>query len=218
MPAIYPYGGPATVLRDPLTGTGWTQGTGGAGTSITWTAGTRARVSIAPSTTGYGEIVNSSFLLAQDSWDIAVRLQVVTGDTSSQTRIVVVAGTDGSNAVQISLWGNGNVELGRVEGGSYSSAGWSAGPDAGQRTGGQLWLRLSCTGGLIRAMWGIGSSGNPPTSWTIQYSYADTTASKLSFGTYLKIVPLTIDTSIGSGYVVDILDIRSSSIYPRQFT
>lgn len=217
MPTIYPYGGPAQVRRDPFTGSGWTEGTGGAGSSIAWTSGSKVRVSIPPSTTGYGEIINSSFLLTQDSWDIAIRLQVITGDTSSQTRIVVVAGRDASNAVQIGLWGNGNIELGRVEGGSYSSAGWSAGPDASQRTGGQLWLRLSCSGGLIRAMWGVGSSGNVPTSWTIQYSYVDTTASSLSFGTYLKIVPLTIDTSISAGYVVDVLDIRSSSIYPRQF-
>jgi hypothetical protein len=203
--------GPMRPVTDPLTGSGWTSGTGG-GASVAWTAGTKARFSIPPSTTGYAEVVSTSFISSPDSWDVAIRLQVVTGDTSSQTRVVLVAGKDGNNAVQISLWGNGNVELGRVDGGGYSSVGWSSGPDATQRTGGQLWLRLSSVGGIVRAFWGVGSSGNVPTSWTLMYNYADTTAARLTYGTYLKIVPLTINTSISAGYVVDVLDIRAASL------
>lgn len=218
MPAIYPYGGSSPTRRDPLTGTGWTGATSG-GATVAWTAGTRVRASVPASTVGYGEFTGSAFVLTKDSWDVAIRIQVVTGDTSAQTRISLAVGKDSSNTVNLGLWGDGTFELGRVEGGSYGSASWSAGPTAGQRTGGQLWLRLSNVCGVVRAMWGEGSDGNPPSSWTIQYAYANTTTPKLTNGTFVKITPAyTIDTSVSAGYVVDVLDIRSSSVYPISFS
>lgn len=216
MPAIYPYGGPAPTMRDPLTGTGWTESVAG-GTTIAWTAGTRARFSIPASTTGSGEINSSVFILTQESWDIAVRVQITTGDGSNATRIALIAGVDTNNSINLAMWGDGTIELGRVEGGSYLAAGFSAGPSSGQRTGGQLWLRLSNTGGVVRAMWGVGSAGAPPTSWTVQYSYADTVATKLSLGTFVRFTAFTLDTSVVAGYVVDLLTIRSSSVYPHSF-
>lgn len=166
MPAIYPYGGPSPSIVDPMSGSGRSTTSTGGGATGTWTPGTRFRISIPASTVGYVDEESTSFVPPSDSWDAMARIQVVTGDGSAQTRFGLIVGKDSNNYEVISMWGDGNIEVARVYEGAFSSAGWSYGPDASIRTGGQLWIRMTSQFGYVRGFWGVGSAGLPPTKWT----------------------------------------------------
>lgn len=206
------------VKVDPLTGTGWTTSSTSGGASRAWTSGTRLRITVPASTVGYVDEDSSTLLKSKESWDLAARIQHITGDGSNRTRISLTVGIDGNNKVSISMWGDGTMEMGRVEGGSYLSAGFQAGASAGQRTGGQLWLRLVSSGGVVRSFWGVGSAGQPPTSWTFLYAAADAVYAKVSYGDFVRLTALTLDTSLAGGYVADYLDIRTNGLLVGSLT
>ena len=86
------------------------------------------------------------------------------------------------------------------------------GTNSTQRTSGQLWIRLASAGGLVRALWGVGTSNNIPTTWTVSKVGRDESYAICSFGTYCKVETVTIDTSVAAGFVVGFLDIRTLSM------
>lgn len=178
-PAILGVDGPGdgvlmtpTLVRSALTttpdatGTGWTQETPSSGTSTTWSGGTLT-VSI-PSGVAAGFAAGAARSDADTgAIDVAIRARITAGNSGAlQSNISLRIGTDSNNHALISCDTQGNVVTGRVVGGAWTQhavAGVS--PSAGERSGGQMWLRLRRDEDGVSASWGLGNSGARPTTW-----------------------------------------------------
>ena len=191
---------------DDMTGTGWSAlATSGSATFV-WSGGKGTGTCPLGSAASCG--VEASGYLDRGEWyDLAIRVDVVTGDTSSATRLVLTAGQSSAANVSTILWANGTIEWGHYGSGSFTSLGTTAGPDSGQRTGGQLWLRITRTPTGVAFAWGVGSASVRPTTWTtVGVSTAAAVLARAG-GTYAQIAVLTTSSV---AFVADILAITRS--------
>jgi hypothetical protein len=202
----------ATVV-DPGTGADWTT-TAAANTSAVWSGGAPT-LSALSGATGRVEVDRAAVIPGTaQAWDTCVRLDVTAGDAASGTGYFLVAAwVDASNFVYGRLYVDGTLRLVYRIAGSETISGDVAGPSAGQRTGGQLWLRLHGDAlGRWALLWGVGSAGALPTAWTRTHA--------IDVGALAVAVPATagIDLWVGSGggtplsatHTVDVLAIRTT--------
>lgn len=207
----------ATIV-DPATGGDWAE-TEAASTSATWAASVLT-LSALSGATGAVEVSHAAVIPAgAQEWDLAVRVQVTAGDTSQTTSstgyILAMLRLDADNYVAAVLYANSTlVCLWRVGGGVLTNSGsLTPAPNASQRTGGQLWLRISGdTAGRWVLSWGAGSAGALPTVWQRVYTIDSAPLSGYAMATAQLVL---INGSSGgaaraAAHTVDVLAIRSS--------
>jgi hypothetical protein len=200
-------GAPPTVLSDAMTGTGWDSNTAtGSGVASWETSPARLRLTCPASGSAASCGVHAEGYVDSPVWgDLAIRLDVVVGDTLVTGRAGVVVGASSAANVSVNLWPNGNVECGHYGSGSFTSLATTAGPDSGQRTGGQLWLKIGRTPTSVAFAWGVGSGGDLPEQWTTTAISTNTTVVSRASGTYVEVFGLT---TASSAVTVDVLDIK----------
>ena len=157
------------VRSDPMSGDGWVSLTTTGGATTTWATGpARLVLECVSGAAGSCGVRGANSLPSGDAVSVAMRLRVVTGDNSNQTRVVLSLGQDASNHVDLIFFTDGSIECGYTVSGSYtywSIASTIAGIDATARTGGDLWLRLDRSPIGIVWSWGAGTSGARPAAW-----------------------------------------------------
>jgi hypothetical protein len=203
----------ATLARqvvDPLTGSGWTQATLSGTATAAWSTGpARLSLSIPATTDGACHAYQAGLVPDGDEWDALCRVQITAGDGAANTRLILQVGTDADNLYALALYADGTLEPGRTVATVYTSAGTASGPSSGQRTGGQLWLRLSRRTTGIAAYWGVGSAGAVPTSWTLVVPpETGVAAIGAAQGTYFRIVHTAFGGGVAGGFAADVLAIR----------
>jgi hypothetical protein len=162
------------VRSDPMSGDGWVSLTTTGGATTTWATGpARLVLECVSGAAGSCGVRGANSLPSGDAVSVAMRLRVVTGDNSNQTRVVLSLGQDASNHVDLIFFTDGSIECGATVSGSYTY--WRiestiAEIDATARTGGDLWLRLDRAPLGVLWSWGVGSSGVRPTAWHPVYS------------------------------------------------
>lgn len=189
---------------DGMAGTGWTALTASGSATATWGASKLTLTCPLGSAASCG-VERAAYLPRGEWYDLAIRVDVVAGDTSNLGRLVLTAGQSSSANVSVILWPDGTIEWGSYGSGSFSSLGTTAGPNSGQRTGGELWLRLTHTPVGIAFAWGVGSAGALPTSWTIVGISAAANVLGRAGGTYVQIVGLTTSSLAFTADVLAIL-------------
>jgi hypothetical protein len=197
-------------IIDPLTSTGWTTATDSGSGTVTWaTAPARLSFAIPPSTDGLLSALRAAYIPEADEWDVVARVDITAGDGANNTRVILQAGVDANNLYALALYADGTLEPGRTVGGAYTSGGTAAGPDSGQRTGGQLWMRLSRRVTGVVASWGVGAAGALPVTWATVVT-PDTSAAGLTAtcGTYVRIIHTTFGGGVVAGFSADVLAIR----------
>lgn len=180
---------PGATIVDPLTGADWTA-TEPAGLSFVWSTGVSLTTSGAGGSTGNGNVTRAAVLdSGAQEWDWAVRVQVTAGDASQTTSthgyILLQMGIGSSQYVSSILYASGhyvifhNVGAGLVNSGPLTPA-----PSAGQRTGGDLWMRVhGDVFGRWSASWGVGSAGALPTAWQRVWTLDSATLSGYAMAT-----------------------------------
>ena len=202
-----------STVVDPGTGGDWAE-TEATDTSATWAASVLT-LSALSGATGRVEVAHAAVVdetAVQREW--LVRLDVTAGNASGSTGyFLMIVRADATNYVYLRMTAAGDLRLTYAIAGAETHSSDVAGPSAGQRTGGQLWLRLA-TDGLGRwiSLWGVGSAGAVPTVWTRLH---DVSASGL-----IPAVPATAGiglwvgsaggVSLSATHTVDVLAIRSS--------
>ena len=161
------------VRSDPMSGAGWSSLTATGGATATWATGpARLVLDCVSGAAGFCGVRAANGLPSGDHVTVGMRLRVVTGDNSNQTRVILSLGQDASNNVNLIFFTDGSIECGATVSGSYTY--WSittiAGIDATARTGGNLWLRLDRAPLGVLWSWGVGASGARPTAWHPVYS------------------------------------------------
>ena len=199
-------GAPPSVTSDAMAGTGFVALTTSGSATFAWSGGKGTGTCPLGSAASCG-VEASSYLPRGEWYDLAIRVDVVTGDASSLTRLVLTAGQSSAANVSTILWTNGTIEWGSYGSGSFSSLGTTAGPDSGQRTGGELWLRLTRTPTGVAFSWGVGSAGALPTTWTTVGVSSAANVLARAGGTYVSIAVLTTSSF---AFTADILAIKSS--------
>lgn len=159
-------GGGFTTALDLAT---WTEHDALGGTSATIAAGIATlSVDATVNTAGAGPYVAGSHT-ADPPWsDVCARVDLTSGDGEATAAFATLwSGTSITNAVIAVLYADGDWKFGRLLAGAWTEyAAGTGATSSGQRTGGQLWLRLSWRGTLCRFLIGVGSAGALPTSWT----------------------------------------------------
>lgn len=203
-------GAPPTVLSDTLDGTGWTANTATGSAVASWeTSPARLRLTCPASGSAASCGVHAENYVDSVAWgDLAIRLDVVVGDTLTTGRVGVVVGASSAANVSVNLWPNGNVECGHYGSGSFTSLATTAGPDSGQRTGGQLWLKIGRTPTSVAFAWGVGSGGEIPEQWTTTAISTNTTVVSRASGTYVEVFGLT---TASAAVTVDVLAIEQGA-------
>lgn len=191
---------------DDMSGTDWSLATPSGGALATW-AGSKLTLDCDAGSAGSCGASKATALPARDEYSIAIRVQVVNGDNSNQTRIILACGRSATDCAKMALFTNGSIEVGATVGGSYVYwyvASTIAAIDPTARTGGELWLRFDRRVGVIAWSYGIntGTSGDLPTVWTEVYSSterhvagADAAArngKKAANGTFVGIYAVTL--------------------------
>ena len=162
------------VRSDPMSGAGWSSLTATGGATATWATGpARLVLDCVSGAAGFCGVRAANGLPSGDHVTVGMRLRVVTGDNSNQTRVILSLGQDASNNVNLIFFTDGSIECGYTASGSYTY--WRiestiVGIDAGVRTGGDLWLRFDRSPLGVVWSWGVGSSGVRPTAWHPVYS------------------------------------------------
>lgn len=200
-------GAPPTVLSDALDGTGWDSNSATGSAVASWeTSPARLRLTCPASGSAASCGVHAEGYVDSPVWgDLAIRIDVVVGDGSSAGRIGFAVGQSPTANVSINLWPNSNVECGHYGGGSFTSLAIVAGPGSGQRTGGQLWLKISRTPTSVAFAWGVGSGGELPEQWTTTAISTSTTVLDRASGTYVEIFGLTM---VSAAVTADVLDAK----------
>ena len=158
------------VTADPMTGSGWTTAAD-AGCTAAWAASTLTLHADAGVTTSSTGSERSGLIPASECYDVMARIDFVAGSGSASENISLWAGRDASNAVIAQLWANGDVGVGILSGGSWTPLlAPVAATSSGDRTGGDLWVRISRSRTSLAVYWGVGSGGARPTSWTCIYA------------------------------------------------
>jgi len=173
-----------TVSSDAMTGSGWSALTPDAGATATWGGGLLALAITAGTTATTGAPVAGSVGVGGDDYDYATRCEFATGDGATQAALQLSSGTDANNKAVLACYADGTLLWGYLSGGAFTQLGTVAGPSSGQRTGGQMWLRVSRRAGLVAYAWGVGSAGALPTAWTVVGTHAVAAAISVASGTY----------------------------------
>lgn len=203
------------VVTEDMTGTGWSTIAPGDVTA-TWTGSVLEFRQPVGSTTQADVIRNVSPINPQSlTWDLAVRLQVDPLAPGGSPRSQFGAGfrLNTNNRVLVSLISNGEVGSFSQIGGFITNHGFAAGPDLSQRTGGQLWLRLSRldTGDEFTVWWGVGVAGALPDYWTKQYTTNISGANNaLQLPSVFVYSGWFGEGGVGAAWNVDVLDIRTA--------
>jgi hypothetical protein len=201
----------ALTLTGQTTLSAWTAGTATGGASVAQgSSPSRLSFAVPASAAGAQSVTRTDLLPGPSTWDVAVRVQVLTGDGSAQTRVRLVAGVGASDNVTLEIDTDGNAISYRVASASPTDIGTTTGPTSGQRTGGQLWLRIRGSDAGYRTLWGVGSAGALPTSWTVAQSRSSDAASAVTWGVHCQVLVGTLDTSVSSGLTVDVLDVQAA--------
>jgi hypothetical protein len=193
-------------FADVMTGSGWSSLTTSGGASASWGSSKLTLDCPLGSAASCG-VEKSSYLPSAESYDIAMRVDVTAGDASTLTRLVLTVGQSSSANVSTILWSSGTVEWGSYGSGSFTSLGSTSGPNSGQRTGGQLWLRVTRTPTGVAFSWGVGSGGALPTSWTTVGTSSSATVLDRASGKYIQIVGLTTSSL---AFTTEVLAIQSA--------
>lgn len=205
--------GALTVSSDAMTGTGWTALTPDAGATATWGGGLLALAISAGTTANTGAPVAGSVGVGGDDYDFAVRAEYSTGNGSSQAALSLASGSDGSNYISLGCYADGSLSWGYLLGGAWTTLGSGSGPNSGQRTGGQLWLRLTRRAGLVAFAWGVGSAGSLPATWTVVGTYATAAAISAAGGTYRVLQAVCYSgATIPSGLLINVRAITYQSL------
>lgn len=203
---------------DAMDGTGWTSLTPASGASTTWSGGkvTLAIPTLTNALSASG-VYDGDYLGDDESYDFMCRVDVVAGDAVIHGNLILWAGhgvalgspTDG---ILFILNSSGTVEVVyKSVSSDFSLLSATAGPDAGQRTGGNLWMRITRSPTALACHWGVGTAGAVPTSsqWTTVYAGSNVTALNVSRGYGARVDINTFDGGISGGYTVDVLAIRA---------
>lgn len=175
---------------DAMSGTGWSANTPSGSATATWGSSKLACVCPVGSAASCGS--SKAAYLASGQWyDLAARIRVIAGDGSSATRVGFAVGPSASSNVSINLWTSGTVECGYFNGATYTAFAFPAGTSSGDRTGGELWLRISRTPTGVAFAWGVGSAGARPTTWTVIHVATSAVALLHSGGKRLELFALT---------------------------
>jgi len=156
----------------PMTGSGWSASTPSGGATATW-ADDKLTLDCDPGSAGSCGATKAAALPSGDASDVAIRLQVISGDNSNQTRVIVAIGQSATDCVQVAFFTDGSIEVGVTVGGSYTYwfvASTIADINNAVRTGGAFWLRVHRAPGVIEFSWGVGVGGTMPTVWHPVYS------------------------------------------------
>lgn len=198
---------------DPMTGSGWTSFSPGAGQTIVWatsklTLTTPAGVSAGDQCGAYKSLFTSG-----ESYDLAVRVKITGANASAGANLNLIVGKDtASYRLYFQMRFDGALQSGGFGGGGWVSLfGWTAGNTIGSsdRTGGELWFRIRRDRATIVLLTGVGSGGAVPTSWTQRHRTTSTVAldTMTAGGTY---VTVSVDSSApATDAIIEILDIRT---------
>ena len=168
-------GGTPTTNSDAMAGSGWSTASATGGAVASW-ASSPARLTLDcdPGAAGSCGVTHTTKLPNREEYSIAIRVQVVNGDNSNQTRIILACGQSATDCAQMALFTDGSIEVGATVASSYVywNVATHAAIDSTARTGGELWLRFDRRVGVIAWSYGInaGTSGDLPTAWTEVYS------------------------------------------------
>ena len=193
-------------FADGMAGTGWTALSASGGASATWGSSKFACVCPLGSAASCGSY-KTGYTASAEWYDVAIRAQVLSADGSTLTRAGFSIGGSSSSNVSINFWNNGTVECGHYDGSTFTSLTSTAGPDSGQRTGGQLWIRITRTPTSVAFSWGVGSAGALPTSWTTVHVSTNATVLLRSGGSRLELFALTTSSL---AFSVDILAVKTA--------
>jgi hypothetical protein len=200
------------LYTDAMAGAGWTTGAAGGGATAAWTAGTLVLTAPTGAVADI-QVSNPSVAPSADSYDMYLRVAVTTGDgvAGSNGRLVWSVGLDANNRVQVDFRSDGNAESYVYNGGAATllTAAAATGISAGQRTGGQLWYRISRTPVGVSILWGVGSAGALPTVWTVWNAYATSLVARASQGTRTSLSIYT-PSGVAGGYVLTAYAIRAT--------
>ncbi len=184
--------GSPSVQSDDLSGDGWTANSATGSAVASWETGPARLRLTCPLGSAASCAVHQSGYVASPVWgDLAIRVQIITGDTVTTGRIGFTVGQSTNANVSINLWPNGNIEAGYYNAPTFTSLVVTAGPDSGQRTGGELWLKIGRTPGSVAFAWGIGSGGALPTTWTTVGVSTSNAALLCASGRYVEVFGLT---------------------------
>lgn len=160
-------GGASAVVSDDMSGDDWDDLASSGGAAATW-GDDMLTLDCVSGSAGSCGVERATLVPSGGQVTVAIRLRVVTGDNSNQTRVILSLGRDDANHASLIFFTDGSIECGFTAGGSYtywSIASTIAGIDAGVRAGGNLWLRLDRSPLGIAWFWGVGSGGARPTAW-----------------------------------------------------
>lgn len=199
-----------------MTGTGWPTSTPSGGATATW-ADDKLTLDCDPGSAGSCGASKATALPSGRNYRVAIRLQVISGDNSSQTRIILACGQSATDYVQMMFFTDGSIEIGATVGGSYTYwyvANTIAAINNALRTGGKFWICCDRSPGLLTWSWGEGVGGALPSVWNEIYSSTERhvagqdaqarAAKKASNGRFVAIYGVTLS---GVDLVVAVHDI-----------
>ena len=169
-------GAAPTTSSDAMGGDGWTIDAATGGASATWaTSPARLLLECAPGSAGRCSVSHATKLPSGRDYSVAIRLRVLRGDNSNQTRIALVCGRSANDCVVMMFFTDGSIEIGVVTGGVYTYwyvASTIAAINNALRTGGEFWMNFDRRAGVLTWSWGAndGTSGALPTAWNTVYS------------------------------------------------
>lgn len=184
--------GSPSVQSDDLSGDGWTANSATGSAVASWeTSPARLRLTC-PLGSAASCGVHAENYVDSVAWgDLAIRVQVITGDGSSAGRIGFTVGQSTNANVSVNLWPNSNIECGSYAAPTFYSLAVVAGPDSGQRTGGELWLKIGRAPGAVSFAWGVGTGGELPEQWTTVATSTDAAVLTRGSGRYVEVFGLT---------------------------
>lgn len=200
-------------VEDPMTGSGWASDTPANGTVMLWASG-KLTLTIPEGVAALGAcgVAQSDYLPDAASVDLCVRIDFVSGEADTDTRTYIALGNSVTESVYLVAYGGGNYVVAAT---GVGGAPWteftvaSSGLSNGDRTGGQLWLRLHRSPSAVVAMMGVGADGELPSSWAVLYVVTNTSAIRFAQGRWVRVSLDSGGAPVG-GAIVDVLAIHAS--------
>ena len=191
-----------------MTSSGWSSLSATGSAVASWLTGpNRLNLSCPSGSAASCGVYRAGFVVSTEWVDVAVRFQVLAGDGASSTRTGFSIGVSSTSNVSINFWNNSNVECGHFDGATFTSLATAAGPDSGQRTGGNLWLRITRTPTGVSFAWGVGSGGALPTSWTVVHTSVLAVVLLRAGGSHFEMFALTLTSQT---HEVDALAVQTA--------
>lgn len=215
--AAAPAGGSPTVVSDPMTGVGWSFLPPSSGTTATWVAGGLS-FDCDPAINSSCGVERANYLPTGEYYDIAIRIQVLSGDNIANTRVILSTGQDDENCVSYAFFTTGSLEIGYALNGAYNYVFTTVVSEINDtlRLGGQLWIRTHRGPTGVAWLWGEGAGSAMPVAWHEFYStmrdsvHMSARTQNMQFtsnGRYVQIAAVTL--SGGIDLDVDILAIKT---------